>query len=78
LREIPRVLFTATLTYPDFPASAEELKVKQRSHAEWMAAMPGTRQVVVPESRHYVHNDVPGLIVAEIRAVAKAVARRAR
>jgi pimeloyl-ACP methyl ester carboxylesterase len=76
LREMPRVLFTATLTYPDFPASQQELLVKRQSHAQWIAAMPGTRQVVVPSSRHYVHNDVPGLVVSEIRKVVAASERR--
>lgn len=70
LRPMPRVLFTATLTYPDFPASREELAGKELSHAEWLRAMPGMRQVVVPDSRHYVHNDRPRLVIAEIRHVA--------
>lgn len=69
LRRLPRLLYTATLTYADFPASREELAVKRASHAAWLRAMPGARQVVVPESRHYVHADRPGLVVAGIRDV---------
>jgi pimeloyl-ACP methyl ester carboxylesterase len=49
---VPTVLLTATLTYPDFPASALELKVKKDSHAKWLRDVKGAERQFVPESRH--------------------------
>jgi pimeloyl-ACP methyl ester carboxylesterase len=70
--QVPTLLLTATLTYPDFPASALELKVKKQSHTKWLMEVKGSEQQFVPESRHYIQNDAPQIV---INAVEKVVSR---
>jgi pimeloyl-ACP methyl ester carboxylesterase len=71
IKRIPRVpviLFTGTLV-TDFPASSEEIKVKMQTHNQWLKTMPWASHVIVPESRHYIQNDKPELIVNEINKI---------
>jgi pimeloyl-ACP methyl ester carboxylesterase len=64
--KIPVVLFTATKINPEFPCSMEELKVKEESHNLWLKSMPSAIHKIVPESRHYIQNDMPSLIIQSI------------
>ena len=63
---VPVVLFTATLINPDFPGSAQELKVKEQTHALWLKDIPGSRHIHVKESRHYIQNDKPEIIMGTL------------
>jgi pimeloyl-ACP methyl ester carboxylesterase len=67
--KVPIVLFTATKINPEFPCSMEELKVKEESHNLWLKSMPDAIHKMVPESRHYIQNDVPSLIILSIRSM---------
>ena len=67
LPDVPIVLFTATKVNPDFPGSKEELNVKKETHKRWLLHIPGGKQIMVPQSRHYIHNDVPELVIDEIK-----------
>lgn len=69
---VPTLMLTATLTYPDFPASALELKIKKQSHAKWLNDVEGAEQQFVPESRHYIQNDAPQVVINAIEKVARA------
>lgn len=66
---VPTVMLTATLTYPDFPASALELKVKKESHAKWLKEVKASEQQFVPESRHYIQNDAPQIVINAVEKV---------
>jgi pimeloyl-ACP methyl ester carboxylesterase len=66
---IPTILLTATLIYPDFPASALELKIKKESHAKWLTQMKGAEQLFVKESRHYIQNDAPQIVTNAIKKI---------
>ncbi len=66
--KIPVVLFTATRINPEFPCSVEELQVKEASHNLWLKSMPKAIHKMVPQSRHYIQNDVPSLIIRSIRS----------
>lgn len=65
----PIVLFTATKINPEFPCSKEELKVKEESHKLWLKSMPNALHKIVPQSRHYIQNDEPSLIITSIRSL---------
>jgi pimeloyl-ACP methyl ester carboxylesterase len=66
---VPVILFTATKINPEFPCSKEELQVKEESHNLWLKSMPNAVHKIVPESRHYVQNDEPSLIISNIRSL---------
>lgn len=67
LPDISIVLFTATKINPDFPGSKEELKVKKETHERWLKYIPRGKQIMVPQSRHYIQNDAPELIIDQIK-----------
>ncbi len=67
LPDIPVVLFTAEKINADFPGSREELNVKKQTHQRWLKQIPGARQIIVPQSRHYIQNDAPELVIDEIK-----------
>ena len=67
LPDIPVVLFTATKINTDFPGSREELSVKMQTHQRWLQHIPGARQIIVPQSRHYIQNDAPEMVIDEIK-----------
>ena len=62
----PTILFTATKINPSFPASTAELQVKKETHDRWLKQMPWAQQVFVEDSRHYIHNDKPQLVIKAI------------
>jgi pimeloyl-ACP methyl ester carboxylesterase len=66
LPRVPIFLFTATSTNPNFPGSDTEFKVKLETHQLWLRSMPAATHIKVEESRHYVHNDRPDLVIKSI------------
>lgn len=64
---VPVVIFTATQTNPGIPGNREELKVKTQAHQKWMTYIPGAKQIMVPQSRHYIQNDAPELVIEAIK-----------
>ena len=62
----PTILFTATKINPSFPGSAAELQVKKETHERWLKQMPRAQQFFVEDSRHYIHNDKPQLVIGAI------------
>ena len=73
--DIPIVLLTATKINPDFPGSKEELKVKRETHERWLQYVPGGKQIIVPESRHYIQNDAPELVIDAIKKMLQVSSR---
>lgn len=66
---IPIILLTATHINPDFPCSKQELEVKEKSHALWLQTMPTAVHKFVRDSRHYIQNDDPQVVINEIKAL---------
>jgi pimeloyl-ACP methyl ester carboxylesterase len=66
LPKVPIILFTATRINPSFPGSAVELKVKRETHHLWLESLPWAKQIEVKESRHYIHNDEPNVVIDAI------------
>jgi len=66
---IPFVLLTGTKKNPDFPGNPLEQDLKLQLHNELLAQIPDGKHVLVPNSRHYIQNDAPEVVIHEIREV---------
>lgn len=69
LPNVPTVLLTGTLKDPTFPGNPLEQDLKMELHKELLATMPKARQVLVPNSRHYIQEDAPDLVIDAVRSV---------
>ena len=70
LPNVPIVLFTGTQMNPEFPGNIIEQNLKIEMHRQLMADNPQMEQVLVPESRHYVHDEKPEVVIAAIKKFA--------
>ena len=69
LGKIPIVLLSGTQVDPSFPGNPVEQKIKLELHRQFMDKNPQAKQVLVPESRHYIQNDAPDKVIEAIRRV---------
>jgi len=69
--KVPVVLLTGTKKSPEFPGNPMEQDLKLQLHQEFLAKTPGSEHVLVPNSRHYIQNDAPGLVIEAIRRVVR-------
>jgi pimeloyl-ACP methyl ester carboxylesterase len=69
---IPVVLLTAM---KDDSVSAEARKVWVEKHAEWIAKVPGGKQIKV-ESGHFIQSEQPKVVVDAIREVVELAKKR--
>lgn len=67
--KVPTILLTGTLISKGFPLSELEKEVKLQFHRDWIVKVPWTRQVFVPESRHYIQNDAPAKVILAIKQI---------
>ena len=76
LPDVPVVLLTGTLKDPGFPGNPLEQDLKLELQNQLLAQIPHSRHILVPQSRHYIQNDAPQLVIQSIRDVL-AAARQA-
>ena len=69
LPKVPTVLLTGTLKDPSFPGNPLEQDLKLELQNELLAKLPGAQHVLVPNSRHYIQEDAPDLVINAIREV---------
>lgn len=69
LPAVPTVLLTGTLKDPGFPGNPMEQDLKMELHKQLLAQSPHARQVLAPNSRHYIQEDAPELVIKAIRDV---------
>jgi len=69
--EVPIILLTGTKKNPEFPGNPLEQDLKLELHNELLAKIPQSKHVLVPNSRHYIQNDAPALVIEAIRDVAR-------
>ena len=69
LGKIPIVLLSGTQVDPSFPGNPVEQRIKLELHRQFMDKNPQTKQVLVPESRHYIQNDAPEKVIEAVRRV---------
>ena len=70
LPSVPIVLLTGTLKDPSFPGNPLEQDLKLELHNELLAHLPQARHILVPQSRHYIQNEAPELVIQAIREIA--------
>jgi pimeloyl-ACP methyl ester carboxylesterase len=69
LPNVPTVLLTGTLKDPSFPGNPLEQDLKMQIHEELLKANPNAEHVLAPNSRHYIQEDAPQLVIDAIRKV---------
>ncbi|HEX4285161.1 MAG TPA: alpha/beta hydrolase [Terracidiphilus sp.] len=69
LPRVPIVLLTGTQKDPDFPGNPLEQDIKLELQNQLLAQLPGARHVLVPQSRHYIQDDAPQLVIDAIHDV---------
>jgi pimeloyl-ACP methyl ester carboxylesterase len=69
LPRVPVVVLTGTKKNPEFPGNPLEQDIKLELHNALVAKTPGAKHVLVPNSRHYIQNDAPKLVVEAVREV---------
>jgi pimeloyl-ACP methyl ester carboxylesterase len=70
---VPTTLLTGTKKNPDFPGNPIEQDLKLQLHKETIARIPGVKHILVPESRHYIQNDAPAVVITAVRDVIEQV-----
>ena len=64
---VPIIVLTGTKKNPEFPGNPLEQDLKLELHKTLVANTPGAQHVLVPNSRHYIQNDAPKLIIQVVR-----------
>jgi pimeloyl-ACP methyl ester carboxylesterase len=65
---IPVTLLTATED-ETMPAEARKLWIEK--HKEWLATVPGSKQIVVEKASHFIQAQQPSLVIDAIKQVSK-------
>lgn len=66
-KSIPVILLTATKISEGFPGAQEESVFKKKTHKNWLKEMPQTKHILVAQSRHYIQNDAPAIVIENIK-----------
>jgi len=67
--DIPLVLLTGTLKDPSFPGNPTEQDLKLELQEEFLKVVSHGDHVLVPNSRHYIQEDSPQLVIDAIQKV---------
>jgi pimeloyl-ACP methyl ester carboxylesterase len=67
--DVPVVLLTGTLKDPTFPGNPTEQDLKLELHEELLKSVSHGDHVLVPNSRHYIQEDSPQLVIDAIQKV---------
>jgi pimeloyl-ACP methyl ester carboxylesterase len=76
LPKVPIVLLTGTQKDPSFPGNPLEQDIKLEIQNQLLAQLPGSRHFLVPESRHYIQDDAPQLVIDAVQDVWKQASQR--
>jgi pimeloyl-ACP methyl ester carboxylesterase len=69
LPDVPVILLTGTKKNPEFPGNPLEQDLKLELHNGLLAKIPGAKHVLAPNSRHYIQNDSPPLVIDAIHDI---------
>jgi pimeloyl-ACP methyl ester carboxylesterase len=67
--DVPVVLLTGTLKDPSFPGNPMEQDLKRELQEEFLRSVSHGDHVLVPNSRHYIQEDSPQLVIDAIQKV---------
>jgi pimeloyl-ACP methyl ester carboxylesterase len=73
---VPIVLLTGTKKNPEFPGNPLEQDLKLEFHNALVEENPQATHVLVPDSRHYIQNDAPEVVIQAVKDVLKVVRPR--
>ncbi|MDQ6931041.1 MAG: alpha/beta hydrolase [Candidatus Eremiobacteraeota bacterium] len=76
LPAVPVILLTGTKKNPRFPGNPLEQDLKLQLHRDFLHGLVHPMHVLVPESRHYIQNDQPQVVIDAIDCVASEVGSR--
>ena len=71
LPKVPVILLSGTKKNPEFPGNPLEQDLKLELHNELLTKIPGAQHVFAPDSRHYIQNDSPQLVIDAIQNVVR-------
>lgn len=66
LPDVPVILLTGTKKNPEFPGNPLEQDLKLELQNALLAKIAHGKHVLAPNSRHYIQNDEPGLVIEAI------------
>jgi len=69
LPAVPILVLTGTLKDFNFPGNPIEQDLKLELHRQLVARAPGSEQILVPQSRHYIQTDAPDQVINAITEV---------
>ncbi len=69
LPRVPIVLLSGTQVNSSFPGNPVEQEIKLQLHREFLARNPQAEQILVPESRHYIQQDAPNVVINAVKHV---------
>ena len=73
LPDVPVILLTGTKKNPEFPGNPLEQDLKLELQNKLLAKVPHGKHVLAPNSRHYIQNDEPGLVIDAVREIVHSV-----
>jgi pimeloyl-ACP methyl ester carboxylesterase len=69
LPQVPVILLTGTKKNPEFPGNPLEQDLKLELHNELLRRIPDSKHLLAPNSRHYIQNDSPQLVIDAIHDI---------
>ncbi len=78
LPDVPVILLTGTKKNPEFPGNPLEQDLKLELHNELLAKIPDSKHILVPNSRHYIQNDSPQLVIDAVHDIVTRWTSKAR
>ena len=75
--DVPVILLSGTLKDPSFPGNPLEQDLKLQLQKEFLKQVPHGELVLVPNSRHYIQEDSPQLVIDAVRKVSQSQAKAA-
>jgi pimeloyl-ACP methyl ester carboxylesterase len=78
LPDVPVILLTGAKKNPEFPGNPLEQDLKLELHNELLAKIPGSKHILASNSRHYIQNDSPQLVIDAVHDIVTRWASKAR
>jgi len=78
LPDVPVVLLTGTKKNPEFPGNPLEQDLKLELHKDLLTKIHNGKHVLAPNSRHYIQNDQPQLVIDAVHDIVNQRTSQAR
>jgi pimeloyl-ACP methyl ester carboxylesterase len=78
LPSVPIILLSGTKKNPEFPNNPLEQDLKLELHNELLAKIPQAKHILSPNSRHYIQNEDPALVIQAVQEVVSSNKPRSR